>query len=57
MTMTCRLMLVQANFTRWPPLSRSPNTQRSFLNLLNAPKYRPTTQCFGLFGWRYFAHL
>jgi len=55
--MTCRLMLVQANFTRWPPLSRSPNTQRSFLNLLNAPKYRPTIQRFGLFGWRYLAHL
>ena len=55
--MTCRSMLVQENFTRWPPLSRWPKTQWSFLNLLNLPKYRPTIQPFGLFGWRYVAHL
>src|SRR5205814_10079199 len=41
-------MAVQENLTRQAPLSRSPNTQWSFLNLLNLPKYRPTIQRFGL---------
>ena len=50
-------MSVQENLTRQAPLSRSPNTQRSFLNLLNLPKYRPTTQRLGLFLWRHLAHL
>jgi hypothetical protein len=39
------------------PLSRSPNTQRSFLDLLNVPKYRPTIQRSGLLSWRHVAHL
>ena len=38
LTIACRSMCVQENFTRQAPLSRSPNTQRSFLNLLNLPK-------------------
>ena len=50
-------MAVQENLTRQAPLSRSPNTQRSFLNLQYVPKYRPTIQRFGLFAWRHVAHL
>ena len=50
-------MAVQENLIRQAPLSRSPNTQWSFLNLLNLPKYRPTIQRFGLFSWRHVAHL
>ena len=49
-TGTCRSMPVQENLTRQAPLPRSPNTQRSFLNVLNLPKYRPTIQRFGLSG-------
>ncbi len=49
-------MSVQENLTRNVPLSR-PNTQLSFLNLLNLPKYRPTIQDFGLFAWLHVAHL
>jgi hypothetical protein len=49
-TGTCRSMAVQENLTRQVPLSRSPNTQRSFLNVLNLPKYRPTIQRFGYLG-------
>ena len=57
MTCTCRSMAVQENLTRQAPLPRSPKTQRSFLNVLNLPKYRPTIQRFGLFSWRHVAHL
>jgi hypothetical protein len=32
-------MAVEENLTRQAPLPRSPNTHRSFLNLLNLPKY------------------
>jgi hypothetical protein len=55
LTGTCRRMAVQENLTRQAPLSRSPNTRRSFLNLLNLPKYRPTIQRFGLLLWRHVA--
>jgi hypothetical protein len=41
-------MAVQENLTRQVPLSRSPKTQWSFLNVLSMPKYRPTIQRFGL---------
>jgi hypothetical protein len=44
-------MFVQENLTRQAPLSRSPNTQRAFLNVLNLPKYRPAIQRFGLLQW------
>lgn len=50
-------MFVQENFDRWAPLSRSPNTHRSFLNLLNLPKCRLTVQHLDLFGWLCMAHL
>jgi hypothetical protein len=33
-TGTCRSMFVQVNLTRQAPLSRSPNTQRSFLSVI-----------------------
>ena len=56
MTGTCRSMFVQENLTRQAPLSRSPNTQWLFLNVLNLPKYWPTIQLFGLFPWRHMAH-
>jgi hypothetical protein len=56
-TGTCRSMAVQENLTRQAPLSRSPNTQWSFLNLQYLPKYRLTIQRFGLFSWRHVAHL
>ena len=49
-------MFVQENLTRQAPLSRSPNTQWLFLNVLNLPKYWPTIQLFGLFPWRHVAH-
>jgi len=49
-------MFVQENLTRQAPLSRSPNTQRAFLNVLNLPKYRPTIQRFGLLLWRHVDH-
>ena len=49
-------MPVQAGFGRQAPVSRSPDTHRSFLNLLNFPKYRPLIQRFGLFGWENLAH-
>ena len=57
LTGTCRTMPVQENLTRQAPLSRSPKTQRSFLNLLNLPKYRLAIQRFGLSAWRHVAHL
>ena len=38
-------------------MSRSPNTHRLFLNLLNFPKYWPVIQRFGLFWWLQCAHL
>ena len=47
MTIWCRTMLVQENLTRYRPLSRSPNTQRSRLDGLNMPKYRAMTQRLG----------
>ncbi len=57
LTGTCRTMPVQENLTRQAPLSRSPDTQWSFLNLLNLPKYRLAIQRFGLSAWRHVAHL
>ena len=57
MTGRCRSMFVQENLTRQAPLSRSPNTQWSFLNVLNLPKYRPAIQRFGLLLRRHVAHL
>jgi hypothetical protein len=38
LTMVCRTLPVQENFTRWLPVTWSPNTHLSFLNLLNLPK-------------------
>src|ERR1019366_455765 len=57
LTRVCRTISVQDGFGRQAPVSLSPNTHRSFLNLLNFPKYRPTIQRFGLFGWLQHAHL
>jgi hypothetical protein len=51
LTMTCRTMPVQANLITAALVSGSPNTQRSFPNLLRRPKYRSTIQRFGLLGW------
>ena len=39
LTIACRSMCVQENFTRQAPLSRSPNTQRSFLELVEPAKW------------------
>src|SRR6266536_2854199 len=53
----CRTMGVQANLIRWGTLPRSstparfPNTHRSFLALLNLPKYRRTIHRFGWSWW------
>jgi hypothetical protein len=41
-------MAVQENLTRLAPLPRSPNTQRSFLNLLNLPKYALSGEALAL---------
>jgi hypothetical protein len=53
----CRTISVQDGFGRQAPVSRSPDTHRSFLNFPDFPKYRPTIQHFGLLGWLQHAHL
>jgi hypothetical protein len=55
-TIWCRTILVQENLTRYRPLSRSSNTQRSRLDGLNMPKYPAMTQRLDLFGWARLAH-
>ena len=57
LTATCRSIFVQANRGTKAPVVRSPKINRSLLDVANLPKYWPTTQRFGLFGWERVAHL
>jgi hypothetical protein len=61
-TIWCRTIGAQANLIRcgtlprWSAPARFPNTQWSFLNVLNLPKYRWATHRFGFPQWVRLAH-